>query len=147
MPICQMSVDLGQHSSQQCQQSPANALTGLNNFFLCDLFAGDSGRHIRDAGNRQHLKAHVSRDDDLGNRGHADQISADRAQESDLGGRLKVRTGHSRIDTLADVFAEPRWIPPWRIGATVRCRHLSCQDDALRGDRRSVRSADSVRED
>src|SRR5262245_21646654 len=53
-----------------------HAAGGLDHLFFGQRLRQDSGGHVRDAGNAEHLDAHVSRHDRLGHGRHPDGIGA-----------------------------------------------------------------------
>ena len=69
------------------------------------LFQDACGR-VRDARNSQHLDAKLPRCNHFSNRGHADQIGANRPQVADLGWSFITGPKQSGIDAFGQINAQ-----------------------------------------
>src|SRR6266581_105979 len=85
---------------QQADELPFDALGGLQHFQMVERLIQDSRCRIRHAGDAQHANAAMPRGNHFGNRGHANEISADHAQVADLRRRFVTRPKDSCVHTL-----------------------------------------------
>jgi hypothetical protein len=63
----------------------------------------EPGRHVSDQRDRQHLGTEMACGDRFQGRGHADQVSAERAEHPDLGRGFIVRPWQRRVDAFGQV--------------------------------------------
>lgn len=66
----------------------------------------NAGRHVGDAREAEHAHRHVTRNDHLGHRRHADGVAAERGHHSNLGRRLVRRTLHRTVHALLQSYVE-----------------------------------------
>src|SRR5438552_2488773 len=76
---------------QQANELALNALGSLQHLDMVERLIEDSCGGIRYAGDTQHANAAVPRGDYFRNRGHADEVCANRVQVAYLGGRFVAR--------------------------------------------------------
>ena len=94
----------------------------------------DARRHVGDAGNAQHLHAHVVGHDHFRHGGHAHHVGADGAQIADLRGRLVARPQHGRVHAFGQGDAQLRRPPAWPFRGTAASRLRTCRESAARSE-------------
>ncbi len=77
-------------------------MTELHDLFVIDGLIEYAGGHIGDEGQAEDLEAHVTGDEDLVDGGHADQVGAEGAEGSDLGGGFVRRAEDGEVDAFGE---------------------------------------------
>ena len=99
------SGDARDYGSQKGDEIVLDASAGFEYFFRCERRSGDSGGHVGDAGNSQHADAAVPSGENFGNRGHPDEIGAERAERVNFRGRFVVGPGERKINAFVKIQA------------------------------------------
>ena len=86
---------------QQRTELTLDSVRRFRHFRMVQRLIQNARRHVRDAADAQHARAAVPRNDDLRNRAHADRVCAQHAKHANLRRRFIGRSGHLRIDALA----------------------------------------------
>jgi hypothetical protein len=93
---------LGDEGGEEASELAFDAAAYLHDFLVVDGFVEDTSGHVGDYGEAEDFDAHVPGDDDLVDRGHADEISAKGAEGADLGGGLVAWAEDGEIDALVE---------------------------------------------
>ncbi len=79
-----------------------DAAAYLHDFLVVDGFVEDPGGHVGDYGEAEDFDAHVSGYDDLVDGGHADEVGAEGAEGTDLGGGLVAGAEDGQVDAFVE---------------------------------------------
>src|SRR5699024_1221864 len=96
--------DLGNDVGQKTTDHGGRLTSGLEDFLVIEVGAGQPGGDVGDQGHPQHLSTRFTGCDRLQHGGHADQVGAQGAQHADLGGGLVLRPGHGRVHTFCQIL-------------------------------------------
>ena len=94
-----------EHPVDQADELLAHLAGHLSDFLVGQTLL-QPGSEIRDARDPEHAHALMCGADDLGDRAHADGVTAERGDHPHLGGRLVGRPEHAGVDALAKREAE-----------------------------------------
>src|SRR3989442_1338562 len=70
--------ELDNDALQQRDELPPDAPRRLHDLGVVERLGQHAGRHVRDAGNSEHVQSHMPRDQRFRHGGHPDRVSADR---------------------------------------------------------------------
>jgi len=88
---------------KQPGEAVLDLVADFGDFRVIQLLCTQAGGQVGDAGDAQHLNAHVTGDDGFRHGGHADQGCAQRAEGANLGGGLVAGPADGQIDALGQL--------------------------------------------
>ena len=69
---------------------------------MAQVRCAEAGSEVGDAGDTEHVDAHVARDDGFGNGGHADEGCAEGAEGANLRGGFEAWSGRGEVDAFVE---------------------------------------------